>query len=94
MLNMYKACLWCFLALCFPTLSQASEPIELTLSYQINPSPPYQMGTGVEVVQPPGIALDVINAAAKELNLTIKYERYPNVRVLHLLENGQIDGAH
>ncbi|KJY84347.1 hypothetical protein TW84_22600 [Vibrio neptunius] len=93
MLNMYKACLWCFLALCFPTLSQASEPIELTLSYQINPSPPYQMGTGVEVVQPPGIALDVINAAAKELNLTIKYERYPNVRVLHLLENGQIDGA-
>jgi len=77
----------------FPATSQSSEPIELTLSYQINPSPPYQMGTGVEVVEPPGIALDVINAAAKELNLIIVYKRYPNVRVLHLLENNEIDGA-
>ena len=84
---------WFFIVLMFPAYSHSSEPVELTLSYQINPSPPYQMGTGVKVVEPPGIALDVINAAAKELNLKIVYKRYPNVRVLHLLEYGQIDGA-
>ncbi|ASP39269.1 hypothetical protein CHH28_11540 [Bacterioplanes sanyensis] len=73
--------------------SAATEHIELTLSYQTNPSPPYQMGSGVEIQQPPGIALDIINAAAQQLDLTIRYERYPNVRVLQLLESGMIDGA-
>ena len=82
-----------FIALFLPIASQSSEAVELTLSYQINPSPPYQMGTGVNVAEPPGIALDIINAAAKALNLKIIYKRYPNVRVLHLLEYGQIDGA-
>lgn len=89
----HKINFWLFFIFMFPANSQSSEPIELTLSYQINPSPPYQMGTGEEVVDPPGIALDVINATAQELNLKIVYKRYPNVRVLHLLENGQIDGA-
>ncbi len=93
MINRYKIYFWFFIILMLPATSQSSEPVELTLSYQINPSPPYQMGTGLTVVDPPGIALDVINAAAKELNLIIVYKRYPNVRVLHLLENNQIDGA-
>jgi polar amino acid transport system substrate-binding protein len=92
-INTHKIYFWFFIILMFPLTSQSSEPIELTLSYQVNPSPPYQMGTGMEVVEPPGIALDVINAAAKALSLKIVYQRYPNVRVLHLLENNQIDGA-
>jgi len=93
MIKTYNIYFWFLIVLMFPAASQSSEPLELTLSYQINPSPPYQMGTGVNLVEPPGIALDVINAAAKELNLKIVYKRYPNVRVLHLLEYGQIDGA-
>lgn len=81
---------------CLLTLSYccfANPPSEITFSYQINPSEPYQMGTGIEVQDPPGVALDIINAAANELNLSIRFERHPNVRVLHLLENGAIDGA-
>ena len=92
-MNSHKIYFWLFIIFMFPATSQSSEPIELTLSYQINPSPPYQMGTGVEVIEPPGIALDIINAAAQELNLKIVYKRYPNVRVMHLLKHGQIDGA-
>lgn len=93
MVKAHKVRFFLLTALMLPAVSESSQPIELTLSYQINPTPPYQMGTGVDVVEPPGIALDVINAAAKELELTINYKRYPNVRVLHLLENGLIDGA-
>ncbi|MGB0944040.1 MAG: transporter substrate-binding domain-containing protein, partial [Marinomonas sp.] len=92
-MNTQKINFWLFVLLMFPAISQSSEPIQLTLSYQINPSPPYQMGTGVDVMEPPGIALDIINAAAQELNIKVVYKRYPNVRVMHLLKHGQIDGA-
>lgn len=92
-MNIHKVSLLYCLALIFPSIAQPSEQVELTLAYQINPSPPYQMGTGEQVDHPPGIALDIINAAAEELNLKVTYKRYPNVRVLHLLKNGQVDGA-
>ena len=54
---------------------------------------PIQMGDGETIANPPGIALEIIAQAAKELGLNIKFERLPNKRVLMELENGTVDGA-
>ncbi|OUS28988.1 hypothetical protein A9Q99_10270 [Gammaproteobacteria bacterium 45_16_T64] len=40
-----------------------------------------------------GITIDLLNLAAKNLNLTIIYHRYPWSRCLRLLEDSKIDGV-
>ncbi len=51
------------------------------------------MGSGIEISQPPGVAVDLINAVTKQLGIAVNYERYPNARALQLLASGEIDGA-
>ncbi len=91
--NYFRTLLISIYIIASPYTHAVPSPIELTLAYQTNPAAPYALGTGPKIPKNPGIALDIIDAAAKELNLVIKYERYPNARVLHLLKNSIIDGA-
>jgi len=71
----------------------ANDTLKLTFSYQINESYPYQMGTGTEVANPPGIAIDIIKTAAEIVSIDIEFVRYPNKRVQLYLREGIIDGA-
>lgn len=54
---------------------------------------PYQMGDGLEIMQPAGIAIDIIKQAAQDVGITVEFHRLPNKRVLLELQNGVIDGA-
>ncbi len=51
------------------------------------------MGEGYEVANPPGLALEVINAAAHSLGIEVNYVRLPNKRVLQELKSGNLDGC-
>lgn len=88
-----KVIIVCQLILAFSSNSYADSPLQITLAYQTNETYPYQMGYGTQVANPPGVALDIIKAAAKEMGIEVKFVRYPNKRVLLSLKNGVVDGA-
>ncbi len=91
--NVYQFIIISFVMMTFSSLSYAGNPIELTLGYQINESFPYQMGYGSQIANPPGIAVDILKAAAEKVGVDIKIVRYPNKRVQLYLSKGEIDGA-
>jgi len=85
--------LFSFVIVLFSSYCNANEPLKLTFSYQINEVYPYQMGNGIEIASPPGIAIDILKAAAAVVGLDIEFVRYPNKRVQLYLSEGIIDGA-
>jgi len=75
------------------SLYSSPMPVTIVLGYNINESPPHFMGEGTGIANPPGISLDIINRAAKQLGVNIRYARYPNNRVKSLLQDNSLDGA-
>lgn len=73
--------------------AQASTIKTVTLAYSDIESFPFQMGNGTAVASPPGLSVDVIERAAKELNINIKYVRLPGKRVLHKIRANEVDGG-
>ena len=88
-----KLIILCFIVSMTSTVSAAAETRILKIAYSDVEFFPYQMGNGLEIANPPGIALDLINEAAKELGIQIEYIRLPNKRVLYSLKSGAIQGA-
>ncbi len=79
-------------------LSQLSQgcwagPSVLRLGYSDVETFPYQMGNSAEMVDPPGLAIELIRFAAEESGIQVQFLRMPNRRVLFALKSGQIDGA-
>lgn len=70
-----------------------TDDLTIRLVYSDVESFPIQMGDGETIPDPPGIAVELITEAAKELGLNIQIERRPNIRVLTELEDGTADGA-
>lgn len=86
--------LWVLFLFVFGSTSLlASENRTITLAYSDIESYPFQMGNGSEVATPPGLSIDVIEKAANDLNIKIKYVRLPGKRVLHYIKNNQVDGG-
>lgn len=54
---------------------------------------PYQMGNGLNLAEPPGLAVELIRQVALELKIQLVFQRLPNRRVMVALKNGEIDGA-
>ncbi len=75
------------------SLTTLSSEITLRLCYADSGAFPYQVGDGREVHDPPGIAIDIIQAAADSLELKTEYIRVPDKRVLVELKKGTVDGA-
>ncbi len=67
--------------------------VSIRLSYSDVEVFPYQMGEGGKIAAPPGIAVEIIQAAARDIDAKIVLSRYPNKRVQTLLKSGMIDGA-
>lgn len=82
--------LFYFWLLCSCVLVQAKE---ITLAYGTEPSPPFQLGKGMEIADPPGLAIDIVQQAADKLDLKVRFQRLPNRRVLYELKLGKVDGA-
>ncbi len=67
--------------------------LTLTLSYPTMDASPYQVGDSELVADPPGIAVELIAAAAERVNVRVKFWRLPNKRLKLYLGEGRIDGA-
>lgn len=67
-----------------------AEQLVLRLGYSDAPAFPFQVSHEAD---PPGIAFDIIDAVSKDLNIKVEYVCLPNKRVLHALQQGEIDGA-
>ncbi len=63
---------------------------KLMLAYSEVPAPPYQISHTAPL---PGVAIDIINRAAKELGILVEYTALPNKRVLEALKQNVFDGA-
>ncbi|EGQ8079281.1 hypothetical protein XM75_c21191 [Vibrio vulnificus] len=85
--------LFLFCMLLSPFSPQASPVTTITLAYGDVESFPFQMGNGNLVVEPPGLAIDVIEQAARMLNIKINYVRVPGKRVLSQIKTNQVDGG-
>ncbi|ELQ2337605.1 transporter substrate-binding domain-containing protein [Vibrio vulnificus] len=85
--------LFLFCILLSPFSPQASPVTTITLAYSDVESFPFQMGNGNLVVEPPGVSVDVIEQAARLLNIKINYVRVPGKRVLSQIKANQVDGG-
>lgn len=85
-------CLLLFIPLVFLPADLAAETT-LKLAYADVESYPYQVGNGSKVPALPGLALDVINAAAHEIGIKVNYIRLPGKRVLQEIKSGKVDGG-
>ncbi len=77
----------------FLLLGQSVGAVEVTLAYGEYPFAPYQMGKGPRPADPPGLAVELVMQSAAQLGIDVKLRRMPVKRILHLLENGLLDGA-
>jgi polar amino acid transport system substrate-binding protein len=71
----------------------ASPNTTIRLAYSDVESFPFQMGNGSSIASPPGLSVDVINRAARDLGINVEYIRLPGKRVLHYIKNNQVDGG-
>ena len=74
-------------------VSPAANAVELTIAYDVRESFPNIIGNGTNIESPPGISLDILNEVAFQLNIDIKFVRYPILRIWYLMIKGDIDAA-
>ena len=68
-------------AVTFGTSFAYSDELNIKLGYSEVDFFPYQMGNGNAIANPPGISLELITLASKELGLNIEFSRRPNKRI-------------
>lgn len=54
---------------------------------------PYLAGSGPRPADPPGLSVELVRFVAEQLDLSVRFERMPGMRVLHSLGVGKLDGA-
>lgn len=63
----------------------------LNIAYSDVGTPPYFLGNGLDIPDPPGIAIELVQQAASAVNCTVKWQRLPNRRVQRDMELGLLD---
>lgn len=66
---------------------------DISLVYVDVDSSPFQTGAGRQVADPPGLAVEVVAKAVRLAGHRPRFRRMPQMRMLRMLEEGQIDGA-
>jgi len=69
------------------------KPLTINIAYSDVDVFPYQVGSGNDIRTPPGLTIEIITQAAKDIGIRTVFHRYPNKRVLLYLKRGEIDGA-
>ncbi len=77
----------------FATAAVAAPACDITLAYTEHPSAPFLEGEGLSAPARPGIAIDIISAAAAQAGCNTHLTRLSNLRVLRSVEAGDADGA-
>lgn len=71
----------------------AAEPVPLQLGYSNQESPLYIQGSGDVVPPLPGIAVEMVQAAATTCAVAASFARYPGGRLLALMQENVIDAT-
>ncbi|MEO4048799.1 hypothetical protein AAFN46_17105 [Pseudomonas sp. CAU 1711] len=66
---------------------------EISLVYVDVEADPFQTGSGSEIADPPGLAVEMVVEAVRLAGYSPKLRRMPQMRMLWELEEGSIDGA-
>lgn len=67
--------------------------ISLKLCYPDNDAPPWQIGNGEYIFQPPGLSIDIISSAARKIKVNLEIIRVPTNRVFQILAKEEVDGV-
>jgi polar amino acid transport system substrate-binding protein len=73
--------------------SASAHAQRLRLGYSDVENFPYQMGNGQAPAAPPGLAVELIREAARDIGLDAQFVRMPAVRLLVATQTGEIDGS-
>lgn len=65
----------------------------LTIGLNDRGSPPFIVGEGTALSDPPGLAVEILQEAGRRLNIEFRFVRMPGQRVLSELKAGRLDGA-
>jgi polar amino acid transport system substrate-binding protein len=74
-------------------LAAGAQAQRLKLGYSDVENFPYQMGNGQAIAAPPGVAVELIREAARDIGLEVQFVRMPAVRLLVATQTGEIDGS-
>ena len=89
--NKFISCLICVLF--FVMISVNLISIEITVSYENKEQPPYYMGDTDEVLDNPGVAVEMVKMLEKEIpELKITLKRTPWKRCIEELTSSNVDG--
>jgi polar amino acid transport system substrate-binding protein len=66
---------------------------KLRVAYSDIEVAPYQMGNGFGMPNPPGTIVELVQLAAREIGLTVVFERAPQLRSFRRLQSGEVDAA-
>jgi polar amino acid transport system substrate-binding protein len=80
------------LGLC-ATKPALADPVSLKIGYSDKESSFYLTGNGREIPTKPGIAIEMVEAAAKACDVAVAFSRYPGGRLLALIGDNTIDGV-
>lgn len=71
--------------------ASAAVPLRLVLNDQR--SPPYLLGDGTELENPPGLVVELVQQAAQACDVSLQVERQSSLRQLQSLRNGSADAV-
>ncbi len=77
----------------FAATTAAAPVCDISLAYTEHPSAPFLEGEGLSAPARPGIAVEIVSAAAAQAGCNVHLTRLANLRVLRSAETGDIDGA-
>lgn len=72
---------------------QGQAQTTLLLAYADTESFPYQMGEGRLLANPPGVAVELIEAVAGQADVKVEFMRVPGKRLLSMIEQNLVDGG-
>ncbi len=81
------------IAACFAAFLAPANACDISFAYTEHPSAPYLEGEGMTVPPKPGIAVEIVVAAANQAGCTVHLARMANLRVLRSVRIGETDGG-
>lgn len=81
-------------ALALAPAGQAADAAEqVRLGYSDVENFPNQMGDGLAMADPPGVAIELIREAARDVGVEVEFVRMPAIRLLVATQSGELDGS-
>jgi hypothetical protein len=90
---MYRRKIWSTLVLALAANSAAGACAPIRIGYIDQDRPPYWLGSGTAIPNPPGASVELVKAVAASVSCPVAMLRMPILRILPALEAGTLDFA-